>query len=58
MRARGPGQERPGEVMQVISQVANDAVILESERDEADTSAPVLLAEAQTTQDGTDPRAR
>ena len=31
--------------MQAISQVAKDALILESKRDEADTLAPVLLAE-------------
>jgi hypothetical protein len=40
-----PAQERPDEVMQAIRYVAQDAIILQSERDEADALAPQLLAE-------------
>jgi hypothetical protein len=43
----GPAQERPQEVLEAISRVAKDAVILESERDEADQIAPLLLAELE-----------
>jgi len=42
-----PAQERPDEVMQAIRQIAKDAIILESERDEADKLAPELLAELE-----------
>jgi hypothetical protein len=40
-----PAQERPQEVMEAISRAAKDALVLESDRGEADEIAPLLLAE-------------
>ena len=42
-----PAQERPDEVMHAISQIAKDAIVLQSDRDEADPIAPELLAELE-----------
>ncbi len=42
-----PAQERPEEVMQAISRAARDAVVIESDRGEADAIAPLLLAELE-----------
>jgi hypothetical protein len=40
-----PAKERPDEVMRAVSRAAQDAVVLESDRGEADEVAPLLLAE-------------
>jgi hypothetical protein len=42
-----PARERPAEVLRAISRVADDALAIESERDEADAVAPLLLAELE-----------
>jgi hypothetical protein len=42
-----PAQERPDEVMPAIRQAAQDALILQSDRGEADELAPVLLEELE-----------
>ena len=46
-----PAQERPQEVMQAISVAATDAVVIESDREEADEIAPLLLAELERSTD-------
>jgi hypothetical protein len=40
-----PARERPKEVMRAISQSAGDAVVIQSDRGEAEAIAPLLLAE-------------
>ena len=40
-----PARERPAQVMRVISRAAKGAIVLESDRGEADGVAPLLLAE-------------
>jgi hypothetical protein len=40
-----PARERPAEVMRVVSRTAERAVVLKSDRGEADEIAPLLLAE-------------
>jgi hypothetical protein len=42
-----PAQERPEEVMHAVSRAAEDAVVIESERGEADEVAPLVLAELE-----------
>jgi hypothetical protein len=42
-----PAQERPEEAMHAISRAAGQAVVLESDRGEADPIAPMLLAELE-----------
>jgi hypothetical protein len=42
-----PAQERPREVMAAISRAADNAIVLESDRGEADDVAPLLLAELE-----------
>ena len=42
-----PAQERPKEVMHAVSRAAEGAVVIESDRDEADAIAPLLLAELE-----------
>ena len=42
-----PARERPAQVMRAISRAAGDAIMVESERGEADALAPVLLAELE-----------
>jgi hypothetical protein len=40
-----PAQERPKEVMEAVARAASKAAVIESDRDEADQVAPLLLAE-------------
>ncbi len=42
-----PAMERPSEVMPAISRAAEDAVVIESDRGEAEEVAPLLLAELE-----------
>ena len=42
-----PARERPQEVMHTVSHAAEGAVVIESDRDEADAIAPLLLAELE-----------
>lgn len=42
-----PAQERPGQVLRFISRAAQDAVVLEGERGEADLIAPLLLEQLE-----------
>jgi hypothetical protein len=46
-----PAQERPKEVLQAVSRAAEDAVVIESDRGEADEVAPLLIQELQRTAD-------
>jgi hypothetical protein len=42
-----PAQVRPEQVMHAISRAAKGSVVIESDRDEADEIAPLLLAELE-----------
>ena len=42
-----PAQERPAEVMRATSRAAKEAIVIESERGDADEVAPLLLAELE-----------
>ena len=42
-----PAKERPEEVMRAASRAASDAIVIESDRGEADEIAPLLLAELE-----------
>jgi hypothetical protein len=42
-----PAQERPQEVMEAVTRAASDAIVIASERGEADEVAPLLLAELE-----------
>jgi hypothetical protein len=42
-----PAQERPKEVMEAVARAASQATVIESDRDEADQIAPLLLAELE-----------
>ena len=42
-----PAQERPKEVMEAVARAASKAAVVESDRDEADQIAPLLLAELE-----------
>jgi hypothetical protein len=44
-----PAKDRPDEVMQAISRASSDAVVIESDRGEADEVAPLLLEELERT---------
>ena len=42
-----PAQERPAQVLRFVSRAADDAVVLQGDRGEADAVAPVLLAQLE-----------